>query len=85
MHKMEKKDGLQKRVRTILLVCAIVFGTLDLLTGLHLMPFMRLSMAAVVFLMGIDELQNKKVVWGYILIVLSLSLFLLTLIELFIN
>ena len=67
----------------ILLVCAIVFGTLDLITELHLMPFMRLSIGALVFLMGLDDLKNKKVIWGYTLIILSVSLFLLTVIDLF--
>ncbi|GGA49126.1 hypothetical protein GCM10011384_43530 [Psychrobacillus lasiicapitis] len=48
------------RLRTPLLICAIVFGILDLITPLELIPFMMLSLGTSMFLSGLDDLKRTK-------------------------
>ncbi|QUG41680.1 DUF3953 domain-containing protein [Psychrobacillus sp. INOP01] len=71
------------RLRIPLLICAVVFGFLDLITPLELIPFMMLSGTSM-FLSGLDEFKkDKKAKYGYIFITISIILILVAVIKLF--
>ncbi|TQR16127.1 DUF3953 domain-containing protein [Psychrobacillus vulpis] len=73
------------RLRTPLLICTVVFGILDLITQLELIPFMMLSLGTSMFLSGLNDLKkDKKAIYGYIFITISLILILVAVIKLFI-
>ncbi|QUG41691.1 DUF3953 domain-containing protein [Psychrobacillus sp. INOP01] len=72
------------RLRIPLLICAVVFGFLDLITPLELIPFMMLSLGTSMFLSGLDEFKkDKKAKYGYIFITISIILILVAVIKLF--
>ena len=73
-----------EKIRVTLLVCAIVFGVLDLLTELNLLPFMALFIGANCFLLGLNDLKKvNKVFMGYTFMMISLILVLMAIISLF--
>ena len=72
------------KLRTPLLVCAIVFGILEFITPFELIPFMMLSLGTSMFLSGLDDLKkDKKAKYGYIFITISIILILVAIIKLF--
>ena len=66
-----------KKVKITFWICAIVFGILDLITQMNLLPFMALSMAVSIFIEGLTDKKNNKSFIGYMFIALSFLLVLL--------
>lgn len=73
------------KLRRRLLICAIVFGILDLITPLELIPFMMLSLGTSMCLSGLDDLKkDKKAIYGYIFTSISIILISVGVIKFFI-